>query len=281
MLRWRADAVKRVRERLSPPFAGCETRLFQTGGIPDPCAMDLFSSAPASIHLIDDAEGGIRCWPGAVDATTAAAWFEALHRGAHWETQQRPMYDRVVEVPRRLASYRLDDLPSDLPLADMLAVVRRLAPAPYTAAGLNLYRDGRDGVAMHHDKLHTLVPGHPIALLSLGAPRRMRVRAKAGGAKAVAVELAPGSVLAMSHASQRTHEHGIPKMTRPVGPRISVVFRVRPAARMEAGCTARTGRGRSLPDAYPWSRVCSAMAIPRMQRSELRSAQRVQVRIVP
>lgn len=118
MLRWRADAVKRVRERLSPPFAGCETRLFQTGGIPDPCAMDLFSSAPASIHLIDDAEGGIRCWPGAVDATTAAAWFEALHRGAHWETQQRPMYDRVVEVPRRLASYRLDDLPSDLPLAD-------------------------------------------------------------------------------------------------------------------------------------------------------------------
>ena len=31
-----------------------------------------------------------------------------------------------------------------------------------------------------------------------------------------------------SHASQRTHEHGIPKTARPVGPRMSVVYRVRP-----------------------------------------------------
>ena len=136
------------------------------------------------------------------------------------------MYDRVVEVPRRLASYRLDDLPSDLPLADMLAVVRRLAPAPYTAAGLNLYRDGRDGVAMHHDKLHTLVPGHPIALLSLGATRRMLIRARAGRRERIAIDLAPGSLLCMSHAMQSTHEHGIPK-TRHAQPRIGVVFRVR------------------------------------------------------
>jgi alkylated DNA repair dioxygenase AlkB len=42
------------------------------------------------------------------------------------------------------------------------------------------------------------------------------------------VELAPGSLLAMSHASQLTHEHGIPKTAKPVAPRMSVVFRVRP-----------------------------------------------------
>ncbi|MBP6457510.1 MAG: alpha-ketoglutarate-dependent dioxygenase AlkB, partial [Pseudoxanthomonas sp.] len=35
--------------------------------------------------------------------------------------------------------------------------------------------------------------------------------------------------LSMSHASQSTHEHGIPKTRRAQGPRISVVFRVRPA----------------------------------------------------
>jgi len=32
----------------------------------------------------------------------------------------------------------------------------------------------------------------------------------------------------MSHASQLSHEHGIAKTARAVGPRISVVFRVRP-----------------------------------------------------
>ena len=140
------------------------------------------------------------------------------------------MYDRVVDVPRLLASYPIDALPPSLPLAQMLARVQARIPAPYSAVGLNLYRDGADSVAMHNDKLHTLVPGQPIALVSLGAPRRMRVRAKHGEGRAIALELAHGSLLCMSHAVQLTHEHGIPKSKRPLGPRISCVFRVRPPA---------------------------------------------------
>jgi alkylated DNA repair dioxygenase AlkB len=94
--------------------------------------------------------------------------------------------------------------------------------------GLNLYRDGSDSVAMHNDKLHTLVSGNPIALVSLGHPRRMLIRAKAGTRATIAVDLEPGSLLCMSHASQITHEHGIPKTKRRQGARISAVFRVRP-----------------------------------------------------
>ena len=151
------------------------------------------------------------------------------------------MYDRVVDVPRLLAAYRTDALPPELPLAAMLARVQAFVPAPYNAIGMNLYRGGQDSVAMHNDKLHTIVPGQPIALVSLGNPRRMAIRAKTGTAKPLVVslacpelvegnhiDLAPGSLLAMSHASQLTHEHGIPKTARPVGPRMSVVFRVRP-----------------------------------------------------
>lgn len=189
--------------------------------------MDLFPPDPTPHRLLDDAEGGIRYWPAAVDARIATRWCEALIEHVQWTAMRRPMYERVVDVPRLLASCRLDELPPDLPLAEMLAAVQRLAPAPYTTAGMNLYRDGRDSVAMHHDRLATLAPGCPITLLSLGAPRRMLIRSTAPGAKAIAVELAPGSVLSMSHASQRTHEHGIPKTARPVGPRISVVFRAR------------------------------------------------------
>ena len=189
-------------------------------------SLDLF--AGAMTQVVGDVEGGIRYWPGFVDAALAREWFAALHAKAAWTHQQRPMYDRVVDVPRLLTSYRVDEFPAGLPLADMLARVKAVVPAPYNGAGLNLYRDGNDSVAMHNDKLHMLTRPHPIALVSLGDPRRMLIRAKAGNRGAMPIDLEPGSLLCMSHASQLTHEHGIPKTRKPQGPRISVVFRVRP-----------------------------------------------------
>ncbi len=187
---------------------------------------DLF--APAVVQLVNDAEGGIRYWPDAIDTVTARRCFELLHARAAWTHLQRPMYDRIVDVPRLLANYAVDALPPDLPLVALLACVQARAPAPYSRIGMNLYRDGHDSVAMHGDKPHTVAAGHPITLVSLGAPRRMLIRAREGRRETLAVDLEPGSVLSMSHASQSTHEHGIPKTRREQGPRISVVFRVRP-----------------------------------------------------
>ena len=187
---------------------------------------DLF--APPMLQLLEDAQGGARYWPNFVAPDTARRWFEVLAARADWQRLRRPMYDRVVGVPRLLSQHRVDDLPHDLPLAAMLAQVCEQVPAPFNAIGMNLYRDGRDSVAMHGDKLHQLREGHPIALVSLGAPRRMLIRANADHGDRIAIDLMPGSLLAMSHAMQSTHEHGIPK-TRHAGPRISVVFRVRPA----------------------------------------------------
>lgn len=188
--------------------------------------MDLFAAQP--IAVVEDAEGGIRYWPDVVDPATADAWLETLLHQTPWRSERRPMYDRVVDVPRQMAWFPVPGGPDDLPLAGMLAVVQQRVPAPYTSVGLNLYRDGRDSVAMHGDKLHQLVAGQPIALLSFGDPRRMLIKAKTPGSRSLTVELGHGSLLAMSHASQITHEHGIPKSGKSLGPRISVVFRVRP-----------------------------------------------------
>ena len=203
-----------------------------------PTTPDLFGGGADAhghglVQVVDDAEGGVRYWPAFAAPEEADAWFDALRTRVPWTSQRRQMYERTVDVPRLLASWRSDEFPEDLPLATMLERVRAVVPAPYNAAGLNLYRDGRDSVAMHNDKLHTIVPGHPIALVSLGDTRRMLVRAKAGSRERHAIDLAHGSLLAMSHASQLTHEHGIPKTARPVGPRMSVVFRVRTPLRSE------------------------------------------------
>lgn len=192
--------------------------------------LELF--APAVSQPIFDAEGGVRYWHCFAEPREADDWFEALLANADWHVERRKMYDRIVEIPRLLADYRTDALPPALPLADILARVRDIVPAPYTSIGLNLYRCGRDSVAMHNDKLHTIVPSQPIALVSLGSPRRMVFRAKTGDRRSIPIDLAAGSLLAMSHASQLTHEHGIPKTVHAIGPRMSVVFRVRPKGRV-------------------------------------------------
>jgi alkylated DNA repair dioxygenase AlkB len=194
-----------------------------------PRVADMFGAGPQ--RLLADGEEGIVYQPGFVIPDVAARWFAALRGGVEWQSQRRPMYDRVVDVPRLTASWWLDDPALPGALAEAAALLRLALAHPFNAVGLNFYRDGRDSVAPHNDKLHSLVPGHPIALLSLGAPRRMTIRAKPPAKQVQRIDLAPGSLLVMSHASQHTHEHGIAKTAAPVGERISLAFRVRPAAR--------------------------------------------------
>jgi alkylated DNA repair dioxygenase AlkB len=184
---------------------------------------DLFDAAP--LDLIDDAENGIRYLPEVVPPATAQAWFEQALRNVAWGNQRRMMYEREVDVPRLMARYSLDaaDLPD--PLTQAAAQVRSAVGAPFNSVGLNLYRDGNDSVAPHNDKTQGLVQKAPIAILSLGATRRMSIRAKSGKGRTINVDLHAGSVIVMSYASQFTHNHGIPKVSGIEGPRISLAFR--------------------------------------------------------
>jgi alkylated DNA repair dioxygenase AlkB len=131
-------------------------------------------------------------------------------------------------VPRLVASYDLASPALPGAVSAALAAVRSVVDAPFDSVGLNLYRDGSDSVAPHNDTLHALAPGQPIALLSLGDEREMRITPKPGvPGRRIRLPLAAGSLLVMSHASQFTHDHGIPKSRTPVGPRISLAFRAR------------------------------------------------------
>jgi alkylated DNA repair dioxygenase AlkB len=193
----------------------------------------LFATEPRV--LAEDAEGGIRYLPGVVDAACAERWFDAIRVAVDWHSERRPMYDRIVDVPRLTGGFALDDPALPPALDEAAQVVRDALGVAFTHVGLNYYRDGRDSVAPHNDKLHSIVPGFPIALLSLGAMRRMDIREKepaAPGAKRRSwrIELEAGSLLVMSHVSQLHFDHGIPKVAAPVGPRISCAFRVRPAS---------------------------------------------------
>jgi alkylated DNA repair dioxygenase AlkB len=179
---------------------------------------------------VDDARGRIIYTPDFLPPEVARAWFDEVHGAVAWEAQRRWMYEREVDVPRLVGHFRLEPGAERVPEV-IRAAARRVVAATgvaFTSVGLNLYRDGRDSVAAHNDHLDEIAPGCPIVLLSLGATRRMTIRAKAAPRRVIHVDLAAGSLLSMSYETQLHYTHGVPKTSEPAGPRISLAFRVRP-----------------------------------------------------
>lgn len=190
--------------------------------------LPLFAQAGEAV-LVDDARGRIVYTPDFVPAEVARAWFDEVRDAVKWEAQRRLMYDREVDVPRLVGHFRLADS-ARLPDA-IRAAARQVIAATgvaFTSVGLNFYRDGRDSVAPHNDHLDEIAAGCPIVLLSLGDTRRMTIRAKAAPRRVFHVDLAAGSLLLMSYETQLHYTHGVPKTNEPVGPRISLAFRVKP-----------------------------------------------------
>ena len=191
--------------------------------------MSLFPSASETV-LVNGELGRIAYTSGFVPAEVARAWFAELRGTVPWKTQRRRMYDREVDVPRLVAHFRLAPEEGRVPDAIRVAAAKVVAVtgAPFNSVGLNFYRDGRDSVAPHSDHLDEIVHGFPIALLSLGASRRMTIRATEPPRRALHVDLTGGSLLVMSYETQLHYTHGIPKTREPVGARISLAFRVKP-----------------------------------------------------
>ncbi|CAL9653119.1 hypothetical protein SUDANB145_06675 [Streptomyces sp. enrichment culture] len=161
----------------------------------------------------------------------ADALFERLAAEVPWRAERREMYDRVVDVPRLLAFYGARD-PLPDPVLDeardtLTAHYGEELGEPFTTAGLCYYRDGRDSVAWHGDRIgRGAREDTMVAILSVGTPRDLLLR-PAGGGGTVRRPLGHGDLIVMGGSCQRTWEHCVPKSARVAGGRISVQFRPR------------------------------------------------------
>ena len=179
----------------------------------------------------DPAFGGLRrialgrgAWiehlPGWVQGHEAL--FETLWTSTHWHAERREMYERIVDVPRLVAT-----LPEDGPGHPVVTELADALSARYGRTlreiSLAAYRDGRDSVAFHGDRVGRRSGDTVVALVSLGSPRRFLLR-PAGGGTSRAFDLGWGDLLVMGGTCQRTWEHGVPKMAS-AKPRMSVQFR--------------------------------------------------------
>lgn len=182
-------------------------------------------------------------------ALAAGAWVDHLPGWVHgsdevlevllgdigWRADRRQMYEREVAVPRLLRWYGADEpLPHPLLTRARTALDAHYGPElgePFVSAGMCLYRNGRDSVAWHGDRLGRGRSGDTmVAIVSFGSPRPLVLRPVGGGAARLRFPLGHGDLVVMGGSCQRTWEHCIPKTTQPVGPRVSVQFRPRGVA---------------------------------------------------
>ncbi len=111
-------------------------------------------------------------WLGGADVL-----FERLAADVPWKAERRQMYERVVDVPRLLAFYGAGEpLPHAVLDEARQALSEHYATElgeAFTTAGLCHYRDGRDSVAWHGDRIGRGARENTmVAILSVGTPPR-------------------------------------------------------------------------------------------------------------
>jgi alkylated DNA repair dioxygenase AlkB len=168
----------------------------------------------------------------------ADAVMRRLAEEVPWRAEEIVMFGIKMRQPRLTAWYgdpgcvyaysgvRLEPLPWSATLRDAKARIEAAAAERFNSVLINYYRDERDSVGLHSDAEPELGPQPVIASLSLGAERVFVMKHKADrNVPTVRLRLASGSLLLMKGETQRNWRHGVPKQSRPCGPRINLTFR--------------------------------------------------------
>jgi alkylated DNA repair dioxygenase AlkB len=186
---------------------------------------------------VDEAFSGVeRIWldpkswiervPGWVSGSDAL--FDHLVQAADGGQRTRKMWDNEVLEPRLTSWWGAGaGKPLEPPLLERMrqALCARHG-VEFDSMGLNLYRDGRDSVAWHGDRIAREIAEPLVAIVSIGEPRKflLRPKAKKTGLSTVRLLLGRGELLVTGGTTQRAWEHSVPKVAS-AGPRMSLTFR--------------------------------------------------------
>ncbi len=203
---------------MSSPALAWQPSLF--GDAPQP---DVDASFSALVRDQLDATAWIDHAPAWVSG--ADALFQHILDTADWHTGETVIHGERKTYPRLLAQWPYH--PDENTLPPILERIRALLSARYgrhfDSVHANLYRDGRDSVAWHGDRIPRSVHDPLVAIVSLGHPRRFLLRPR-GGTTQRTLLLGRGDLLVTGGTTQRTWQHAVPKVAH-AGPRISLTLR--------------------------------------------------------
>jgi alkylated DNA repair dioxygenase AlkB len=193
-----------------------------------------------SLHALPLADADVALDPAWLAPADADRLLEVLLAAVPWEVHRIRLFGREHASPRlscwigdpgtayRYSGSLFEPHPWPAALLPLRERLRGELGVAFNSVLANLYRDGRDAMGWHSDDEAELGPAPVIASVSLGAPRRFALKARAGDAR-LAMVLPHGSLLVMAGATQRHYRHALPRTATAVGARINLTFRwIRP-----------------------------------------------------
>jgi len=197
--------------------------------------MDLFETNAEQALQVDDAD--LTLWEH-VNFGNENDLLRQLIEETPWRQEQVTVWGKTHMQPRLIAWYgddaqsysysgiNLRGLPWTPALLRIKAKVETLCHSQFNSVLVNYYRDHRDGMGFHSDDEPELGPAPVIASVTFGAVRPFVLKHRyCKDVTNVKFPLPSSSVLLMQGNTQRYWKHGVPKQTKPCGPRINLTFR--------------------------------------------------------
>jgi len=177
-------------------------------------------------------------YPSLFEVSESDRLFQELLTGTEWRHDAIKIYGRQIPLPRLTAWYgdegasytysgiEMNPAPWTPALLSIKDRIEAAAGVHFNSVLLNLYRDGRDGVAWHQDNEPELGQNPVIGSVSFGETRTFQLKHRSRKVFGIVnIDLSHGSFLLMKGPTQHFWRHRLPKTPRVLKPRINLTFR--------------------------------------------------------
>jgi alkylated DNA repair dioxygenase AlkB len=196
--------------------------------------MDLFNSNREQNILPYDGE--VIYYGVLFSKEQANAYLQALLHNIDWKNDEAVIFGKHFITARKVAWYGDDAFSYTYSgttkqallwtpeLLELKSAVEKKTTATFNSCLLNLYHDGKEGMAYHSDDEKALGKNTTIASVTFGAVRKFLFKHKTTG-ESVSLILEHGSLLVMKGATQTHWLHRLPPTTKVNSPRVNLTFR--------------------------------------------------------
>jgi alkylated DNA repair dioxygenase AlkB len=196
--------------------------------------MDLFNDKPEQNVLPYD--GDVIYYGILFSKEQSNGYLQALLHSVEWKNDEAVIFGKHIITARKVAwygdaafSYTYSGTTKQAlhwtnELLELKSAVEKITSTTFNSCLLNLYHDGKEGMAYHSDDEKALGRNTTIASLTFGAVRKFLFKHKRTGAT-IPVMLEHGSLLVMKGETQTHWLHRLPPTTKVNTPRINLTFR--------------------------------------------------------
>jgi len=198
---------------------------------------DFFASESCEAESLPVPDADVTIWRS-IDFGNESELLERLIKESPWKLEHVTLWGKTYPQPRLVAWYGVDALlysysgvsltalPWTRELLRLKDRVEQLCGTVFNSVLLNYYRDHRDSMGFHADDEPELGLSPTIASVSFGEVRQFVLKHKyRRDIRDIKLPLCSGSLLLMKGVTQANWKHGIPRESKPCGPRVNLTFR--------------------------------------------------------